>query len=229
MSEELEKKIANILLQEIEGGFCNVPKMQKFNIAARAIVKYLHPKDEQQPEGNIPLEIDQIFSKNASDFVKGLKVADINPSAVAYLGYYEGRATEYFSGLSKIGEERVKKEFFERVAAKVIAEADGHLATISSLQAEIQTLRKWLEGEAQANRNIVDQNCSLLDERDRSNASFKKMNDLFDLKIQESKDYRKVLEEGAEAEDPHSVECFWIAINDVLAKYPSTPTNTTEK
>lgn len=104
-----------------------------------------------------------------------------------------------------------------------------HLAirdvNIEKMEAEIQTLRNEFEGAMQANRNIVDQNCSLLDERDRGNASFKKMYDLFGLKIQEAKDYRKALQnfvdkvERGEARSKRS----YAEMKGLLDKYPSTP------
>jgi hypothetical protein len=105
-----------------------------------------------------------------------------------------------------------------------------HLAmrdiNIEKLEYQIQTLREDLDGYRISNQNIVDQNCSLLDERDRSNASFKKMNDLFDLKIKEAEDYKNLL---LQIMSDVTEENWDHRIRRVLAKYPSITTNTTEK
>lgn len=169
MNEELKKKIANILLQEIEGGFCSVPKMQKFNIAANAIVKYLHPQEEQQLEE----EKDKWKDHDRESLLWHLAIRDVD---------------------------------------------------IEKLKAEIQKLREERDGWEQTAQRFLNQNCSLVDERDRSNTSFKKMSDLFDQKIQEARDYRAVLQEVWDnRSSTFLLESFKRVIN-VLSKYPSIPT-----
>lgn len=40
-------------------------------------------------------QLDQLFSKAASEFVKNLRVADYNPAGVANYSYYQGRQDEW--------------------------------------------------------------------------------------------------------------------------------------
>jgi len=53
------------------------------------------------PAMHIPPHIDQIFSKAASDFVKGIVVADFNGRGMANFAYYQGRVDEYLRKLTE--------------------------------------------------------------------------------------------------------------------------------
>lgn len=173
-------------------------------------IKCAIAKEKQQPEGEISEDIMQWIKQHEK------RLWEITAGEKGHPSNWENGAIAMYHKIWKA---------IEKQNVVIL----GHISNRQNLEAQIQALQKELNGYRISNQNIVDQNCSLLDERDRSNASFKRMNDLFDLKIEEANDYRKhlaLVEILLRREHlPKSAE----AIRELLAKYPSTPTNTTEK
>lgn len=119
-----------------------------------------------------------------------------------------------------------KKEFRgDKMACSCLECALSGMHTyVESLQAEIQKLREERDGWEETAQRFINQNCSLLDERDRSNASFKRMSDLFDLKIEEANDYRAVLQEVWDNRNSTLLLDSFKRVIKILKKYLPIPT-----
>jgi hypothetical protein len=139
MSKNITEQVADILLREIEGGFCNQPKYDKLEKATRAIVKFFetppapHPEPSEQSRGAFLEWLDFKIAKYQRLIDYKAATPWLHDTLKWLMDLREKYLSLHAQPKGEVGEG--KDEFIEKHLAKIKA-LRAHYADVNSLTQE---------------------------------------------------------------------------------------------